>query len=133
MKLVEYDAGENAGFGNALVIQDTDGEKYMIAHLSSGPEDVQGGGESVELNLTTEDLDLHHIAPPLPPMDTSLKSTSINEMSSYMEDLEEPSAEQPVVVLNNVEASTTPVVFVKKTSSESSLIEQYRTATLMNA
>ena len=133
LKLVEYDAGENAGFGNALVIQDTDGQKYMIAHLSSGPEDVQGGGESVELNLTTEDLDLHHIAPPLPPMDTSLKSTSINEMSSYMEDLEEPSAEQPVVVLNNVEVSTTPVVFVKKTSSESSLIEQYRTATLMNA
>ena len=131
LKMIEYDAGENAGFGNALVIQDTDGQKYMIAHLFAGPEESKGG--SVKLNLTTEDLDLHHVVPPLPPIATSIKSHNINEMSSYMEDLEEPSAEQPIVILNNIEASSSTMVFVKKGSSESTLIEQYRFMSLGQA
>ena len=37
LKYVEYDAGDNAGYGNSLIIEDSKGNRYLIGHLSGGP------------------------------------------------------------------------------------------------
>ena len=37
LKFLEYDSGYNAGYGNSLIIVGTDGRKYLIGHLDSGP------------------------------------------------------------------------------------------------
>lgn len=38
LKLVEYDHGYNAGYGNSIVLEDKNGNRYLIGHLHSGPE-----------------------------------------------------------------------------------------------
>lgn len=37
LKFVEYDAGDNAGYGNTLIILDANGNKFLLGHLSGGP------------------------------------------------------------------------------------------------
>ena len=37
LKFLEYDPGDNSGYGNSLIIVGTDGRKYLIGHLDSGP------------------------------------------------------------------------------------------------
>jgi len=37
LKFVEYDAGENEGYGNLVIITDGAGKKYLLGHLSGGP------------------------------------------------------------------------------------------------
>lgn len=39
LKFVEYDEGWNGAYGNSLVLSDSSGAKYLIAHLSAGPKD----------------------------------------------------------------------------------------------
>lgn len=41
LKFVEYDEGDNAGYGNALIIQDKNGKPYLIGHLSRGPKNIK--------------------------------------------------------------------------------------------
>tara|TARA_Y100000361_G_scaffold154071_1_gene178036 strand:- start:3225 stop:4811 length:1587 start_codon:yes stop_codon:yes gene_type:complete len=38
LKLVEYDHGYNSGYGNSIVLEDKNGNRYLIGHLHSGPE-----------------------------------------------------------------------------------------------
>ena len=38
LKVVEYSPGENNGYGNLLVIQDSFGKLYSLSHLQSGPQ-----------------------------------------------------------------------------------------------
>ena len=133
LKLIEYDAGYNAGFGNSLIIQDTDGQKYLLGHLISGPEvePSKGGGT---LNVTTEELNVTPPPlPPLPPVDVTMKSRRILDASSLMEDIEEPSSQQPVVILNNVNTSSQVTVFPRKSKSTNNLTEEYRFLSLGQA
>ncbi len=133
LKLIEYDTGYNAGFGNSLIIQDTDGQKYLLGHLISGPEvePSKGGGT---LNVTTEELNVTPPSlPPLPPVDVTMKSRRILDASSLMEDIEEPSSQQPVVILNNVNTSSQVTVFPRKSGSTNNLTDEYRFLTLGQA
>ena len=127
LKMVEYDAGENAGFGNALVIEDTGGQKYMIAHLFSGPEEGDKGGPSgVSLNVTVDPPPV-----PLPPIDINQKSNQLNQQSFLLEDIEEPKPKVPIVMLaNNVTARSEPVIITGRNKSKSTLSEEYRLMSL---
>jgi len=37
LKFVKYSAGDNAGYGNVLLIQDSSGKTYLLGHLQKGP------------------------------------------------------------------------------------------------
>lgn len=37
LKFVEYAAGDNAGYGNLVIVSDGAGKKYLLGHLSGGP------------------------------------------------------------------------------------------------
>ena len=41
LKLSEYDGGYNAGYGNSIIITDSNGRQYLLGHLSSGPEGIR--------------------------------------------------------------------------------------------
>ena len=42
LKLSEYDEGHNAGYGNSIIITDSNGRQYLLGHLLSGPEGIKG-------------------------------------------------------------------------------------------
>jgi len=64
LKFLEYDEGYNKGYGNALVIVDSNGKKYLLGHLDSGPsrstkqkidnlKAKAGGGNNIPPNQVT--------------------------------------------------------------------------------
>ena len=54
LKFLEYDSGYNAGYGNSLIIVGTDGRKYLIGHLDSGPPNPEKIRESNKNNNKPE-------------------------------------------------------------------------------
>jgi hypothetical protein len=54
LKFLEYDSGDNAGYGNSLIIVGTDGRKYLIGHLDSGPPNPEKIRESNKNNNKPE-------------------------------------------------------------------------------
>ena len=41
LKFIEYDEGYNSGYGNSLIIEDGNGNKYLLGHLSAGPSNIE--------------------------------------------------------------------------------------------
>ncbi len=128
LTMVEYDPGENAGFGNALVIQDTSGQKYMIAHLSAGPEEEKPGGgvTGVSLNVSVDPPPI----PSLPPVDVTLKSRQILDSSALAESIEEQEPSAPIIMVNSASVTSNPTLIIKASSNSDDFISKYRFMTL---
>ena len=62
---------------------------------------------------------------PEPPINTTVKSQNLQFLSSQTEDAEEVKPQQPIVVMNQVTASSTPTVFPKSVRSTNTLTEEY--------
>ena len=60
-----------------------------------------------------------------PPINTTVKSQNLQLLSSQTEDAEEVQPQQPIVVMNQVTASSTPTVFPKSVRSTNTLTEEY--------
>ncbi len=60
-----------------------------------------------------------------PPINTTVKSQNLQLLSSQTEDAEEVKPQQPIVVMNQVTASSTPTVFPKSVRSTNTLTEEY--------
>jgi muramidase (phage lysozyme) len=58
LKFVEYDEGWNGAYGNSLVLSDSSGAKYLIAHLSAGPSDPKKIKELQERQKTEQQVAL---------------------------------------------------------------------------
>ena len=54
-----------------------------------------------------------------------VKSQNLQLLSSQTEDAEEVQPQQPIVVMNQVTASSTPTVFPKSVRSTNTLTEEY--------
>lgn len=62
---------------------------------------------------------------PEPPTNTTVKSQNLQLLSSQTEDAEEVQPQQPIVVMNQVTASSTPTIFPKSVRRTNTLTEEY--------
>ena len=62
---------------------------------------------------------------PEPPINTTVKSQNLQLLSSQTEDAEEVKPQQPIVVMNQVTASSTPTIFPKSVRRTNTLTEEY--------
>ena len=60
-----------------------------------------------------------------PPINTTVKSQNLQLLSNQTEDAEEVKPQQPIVVMNQVTASSTPTVFPKSVRRTNTLTEEY--------
>ena len=62
---------------------------------------------------------------PEPPTNTTVKSQNLKLLSSQTEDAEEVQPQQPIIVMNQVTASSTPTIFPKSVRRTNTLTEEY--------